>query len=157
MFLNGTAMAGQADHGNLLGSPLIGPARTAPDYRFFAVRDEFPGLVPIAAADLGGVSEGGSIVGELYEVDDEVWRTSLGPGEPPELELGVIELHDGSRANAMLLQLDRVADKAELVDITAFGGWRAYQAHLAGEPASPTAAQVAGVPPSQVDEEPDRR
>ena len=47
MFLNGTAMSGQKDHGAIAGATFVGPARTAPRYRFFAVRDEFPGLFPV--------------------------------------------------------------------------------------------------------------
>jgi gamma-glutamylcyclotransferase (GGCT)/AIG2-like uncharacterized protein YtfP len=134
MFLNGTAMAGQPDHHRLLGAPFLGAVRTAPAYRFFAVRDQFPGLVP---ADDGPAGGGAAIAGELYELDETAWATSLGPGEPPELELGTVELEDGSTANAMLLRPERVADPGQLVDITAFGGWRAYQAHLAGEATAP--------------------
>jgi hypothetical protein len=135
MFLNGTAMAGQADHHNLRGAPLIGPARTAPKYRFLAVRDEFPGLLPVTEPDEAGVTEAGSIVGELYQLDEEVWRTSLGPAEPRELELGEIELEDGSIVNAMILVPERVTPGDKVVDITGFGGWRAYQASLAGREA----------------------
>jgi hypothetical protein len=40
MFLNGTAMSGQPDHGAVEGAPLVGAVRTAPQYRFFAIRDE---------------------------------------------------------------------------------------------------------------------
>jgi gamma-glutamylcyclotransferase (GGCT)/AIG2-like uncharacterized protein YtfP len=132
MFLNGTAMQGQPDHPNLLGAPIIGPARTAPRYRFFAVRDEFPGLVPGDAETPYGPGEPASIQGELYELEESVWHTSLGPGEPPELELGTIELDDGSQVNAMILQFDRIAPGDKVVEITSFGGWRAYQSSLRG-------------------------
>lgn len=121
MFLNGTAMSRQPDHHHLDGAPLLGEVRTAARYRFYAVRDEFPGLVP--------VDEGGSSVeGELYELDDEVWRTSLGPSEPSELTLGQVELADGRTVHAMILDPSVLAD-ADLVDITALGSWRR---HLAG-------------------------
>jgi gamma-glutamylcyclotransferase (GGCT)/AIG2-like uncharacterized protein YtfP len=123
MFLNGTAMSGQKDHGAVIGATLLGPARTAAAYRFFAVRDSFPGLLPVESGGL-------SIVGELYEMTDEMLFDQLLPQEPAELELGSIELEDGSTAHAMILQPERVsADKA--VDIADLGGWRAYQAHLA--------------------------
>ncbi len=118
MFLNGTAMRGQQDHRYLNGAPFLGEVRTAARYRFYAVRSEFPGLVPVETA-------GGSIVGELYDVDDEVWRTSLGPSEPAELTLGTIELDDGRRVQAMLLDTT-VVPPDDLSDITEAGGWRAY-------------------------------
>jgi len=124
MFLNGTAMSGQKDHGAIDGATFLGPARTAPNYRFFAVRDEYPGLFE--------VSEGGvSVEGELYEMEDEVLFESLLPAEPKELELGTIELSDGQIVNAMQLQPNRLVAGDKVVDIADFGGWRAYQAHLA--------------------------
>jgi len=46
------------------------------------------------------------------------------PGEPPGLELGVIELADGSGSLAMVL---RRAYAADLVDISAQASWRAYR------------------------------
>jgi gamma-glutamylcyclotransferase (GGCT)/AIG2-like uncharacterized protein YtfP len=124
MFLNGTAMSGQPDHAAIAGATFVGPARTAPKYRFFAVRDTFPGLFP--------VGEGGaSIVGELYELTQELLLDGLMPGEPGELELGMIELDDGQAVNAMLLQPERLVPGDKVVDITALGGFRAYQSFMA--------------------------
>lgn len=120
MFLNGTAMSGQPDHHHLDGSLFLGAVNTATRYRFYAVRDEFPGLVPV---DAGGAS----VEGELYEIDDEVWRTSLGPSEPAELTLGEIELLDGRYVAAMVLDPARLAED-DLADITATGGWRRHLA-----------------------------
>ncbi len=129
MFLNGTAMSGQSDHHHLGNAPFLGDVRTAPRYRFYAVRGEFPGLVPVEDG-------GASITGELYDVDDEVWRTSLGPSEPTELTLGSIELSDGRMVRAMLLNLQRVAH-SELEDITSLGSWRAYLAGQGLRPPQP--------------------
>ncbi|MEU0970999.1 gamma-glutamylcyclotransferase [Streptomyces sp. NPDC005917] len=123
MFLNGTAMSGQKDHAAIAGAVLIGAARTAPGYRFFAVRDEFPGLLPVE-------SGGASIDGELYEMSQELLFDSLLPQEPSELELGSIQLVDGSTVRAMILQPERIAPQDKVVDIADFGGWRAYQRHL---------------------------
>lgn len=120
VFLNGTAMAGGADHKNIKGAPFLGAAITAPQYRFYSVGDRFPGLVPVE-------SGGGAINGELYEVAEDAWFNSLLPNEPPELRAGVITLSDGSTANAMILELDR-ANMEEVRDITEFGGFRAYMA-----------------------------
>lgn len=119
MFLNGTAMAGQADHRHIAGSRFLGERRTAPLYRFYAVRDEFPGLVP---AEEGGAS----ILGELYEIAVPVWRDQLLPNEPSELTPGRVELDDGTTAHVMLLDLSRVRKGDKLVDISELGGWRTY-------------------------------
>ena len=123
MFLNGTAMRGQRDHAAIAGATFLGPARTAPHYSFFAIRDEFPGLFPVAES-------GVAIVGELYELSEEMLYQSLMPGEPAELELGVIELATGDIVNAMLLQPERLNPDDTVVDISHLGGFRAYQAHL---------------------------
>jgi gamma-glutamylcyclotransferase (GGCT)/AIG2-like uncharacterized protein YtfP len=123
MFLNGTAMSGQKDSASHAGSTLVGPARTAAHYRFYAVRDEFPGLFPVA--------EGGRhIVGELYDIPDDILRDRLLPSEPHELEIGDIELDDGQVVAAMLLQPGRIAAGDKVVDIAEFGGFRAYLAFL---------------------------
>jgi gamma-glutamylcyclotransferase (GGCT)/AIG2-like uncharacterized protein YtfP len=123
MFLNGTAMSGQKDHAAHAGSTFIGPATTAARYRFFAVRDEFPGLYPVAAG-------GRSIVGELYDIPDGILRNTLLPSEPAELELGEIDLVDGESVNAMLLVPARLAAGDKVVDISELGGFRAYQRFL---------------------------
>jgi gamma-glutamylcyclotransferase (GGCT)/AIG2-like uncharacterized protein YtfP len=124
MFLNGTAMRGQKDHGAVAAATLIGPARTAEGYRFYAVRDEFPGLLPVADGP-------GGIVGELYEMSPELLHEGLLPAEPAELELGEIRLDDGQTVHAMHLVPARLVPGDTVVDITAFGGFRAYQAFLA--------------------------
>jgi gamma-glutamylcyclotransferase (GGCT)/AIG2-like uncharacterized protein YtfP len=124
MFLNGTAMSGQKDHRAVTGATFVGAARTAPGYRFFAVRDEFPGLLPVPAG-------GAAIVGELYEMTDELLLEGLMPQEPAELELGEIQLDDGRTVNAMHLVPGRLVPGDKVVDITALGGFRAYQAFLA--------------------------
>jgi hypothetical protein len=124
MFLNGTAMRGQPDHHAVAGSTYLGPRRTAARYRFVAVRNAFPGLLPMCQG-------GNSIEGELYELSEDVLFRSLMPEEPAELELGTIALDDGEIVNAMHLQPDRLVPGDLVVDITAFGGWRTYQRHLA--------------------------
>jgi gamma-glutamylcyclotransferase (GGCT)/AIG2-like uncharacterized protein YtfP len=130
MFLNGTAMSGQADHHAVAGATFIGAAHTAPRYRLIAVRDAFPGLL-----DAG--ESGGSIVGELYEMEESLLVGTLLPAEPDELELDTIELLDGEIVNSMCLRLERLARDDRVVDITALGGWRAYQRFLSDNLALP--------------------
>jgi hypothetical protein len=137
MFLNGTAMSGQPDHHAIAGATFIGPATTAPHYRFLAVRDAFPGLLPVDG-------DGNAIVGELYEMDERTLFGSLLPEEPAELELGTIELADGQIVNSMHLQPERVAAGDKVVDISSFGGWRTYQRSLHDDDAPPGPASASG-------------
>lgn len=139
MFLNGTAMSGQMNHSAHRGSTFLGPAQTAARYRFFAIRDEFPGLYPVA-------SGGRVIQGELYDIPDPVLQDHLLPSEPPELVFGRIELLDGEKVNAMLLVPSRLAPGDRVVDISELGGFRAYQRFLASNAAVATILTVDPVP-----------
>lgn len=121
LMTNGEGMSGGRLHHNIEGHPFVGPARTAAKYRFFSVRDEFPGICPATSGS------GGSVQGELYDVPLEVLRDRFLPDEPPELELGVIELDDGRATLCMVL---REPERDRHTDITEFGGWRAYQESL---------------------------
>jgi len=121
IFFNGQAMVGGPFHDSV-AEHLIGPVRTAPGYRFFSIRDVCPGLLADPAATT-------SIEGELYDVPLEHLRDVILPGEPRELELGVITLADGTPSLSMLLargELERDVHR----EITAFGGWRGYLATL---------------------------
>lgn len=97
---------------------------TAARYRFYSVRDEFPGLHPVAA---GGVS----VPGELYEVSYAVLRDSLLPAEPPELELGIVELDDASGSLAMRMRPEALTAPG-VIDISDYGGWLSYTRHVSG-------------------------
>ena len=121
MFLNGDGMRGGRAHYTIEGVPLIGERRTAPLYRFYSVRDEFPAL-HLAA-------EGGQpILGELYDVPMGPLSALLAT-EPPELELSIIELKDGELSFAMVLR-DVEHARGIHLDITSYGGWRAFRASL---------------------------
>jgi hypothetical protein len=120
MFVNGQAMSGGSLSGALAGGRFLGATDTAPLYRFFSVRDEFPGLIKVA---VGGVA----VPGELYEIGYEVLRDGLLPREPVELELGVIQLADGSGSLSMRMR-DAALHLPGVVDISDAGGWHAYLA-----------------------------
>jgi hypothetical protein len=121
MFLNGDGMRGGPAHRHIEGVPLIGEQRTAPAYRFYSVRDEFPGLYPIRVG-------GQPVLGELYDVPMALLRALLA-SEPPELELSIVELERGELSFGMVL---REAEHGRGLhrDITSYGGWRAYRAAL---------------------------
>jgi gamma-glutamylcyclotransferase (GGCT)/AIG2-like uncharacterized protein YtfP len=119
MFVNGQAMSGGELHDALAEARFLGPVETAPIYRFYSVRDEFPGI--------HHVPDGGAAVpGELYELDYALLREQLLPREPAELELGVIELADGTGTLSMVMRAAAIGLPG-VTDITAAGGWRTYR------------------------------
>jgi hypothetical protein len=129
MFVNGQAMSGGSIHGPLARhGDLIGVVRTAPQYRFWSCRDEFPGLQPVT-------SGGWAVPGELYAVDYAVLRSALLPLEPPELELTVIALADGTGSLSMRFR-DAVSDRADelLRPIPPGMGWSEYLDRPVGRP-----------------------
>ncbi|GAB1511242.1 allophanate hydrolase-related protein [Actinophytocola sp. KF-1] len=119
MFLNGGAMRGEPLHHLLDGAEPVAETTTAPKYRFYSVGDACPALHPVAHG-------GAAVAGELYDLPMDVLRDRLLPSEPHELELGVIELADGSSSFAMLLRRPYTSH-TRLTDITAIGDWRAYK------------------------------
>jgi gamma-glutamylcyclotransferase (GGCT)/AIG2-like uncharacterized protein YtfP len=120
LMTNGEGMRGGRLHDNIAEHPFVGERRTAAKYRFYSVRDEFPGIAPVNEG-------GGSVRGELFDVPLEVLRDRFLPAEPAELELGVIELEDGTATLSMVL---RKGERDRHKDITEHGGWRAYRETL---------------------------
>lgn len=119
VFLNGDGMRGGPLHHRLDGAPLVRTARSAPKYRYFSVGDRFPAMCE--------VGDGGhAVAGEVYDVPLDILRTRLIPGEPPELELGLVELADGATCLATVLRKE-FAGSSELTDISEIGDWRAYR------------------------------
>ena len=121
LFPNGEGMRGGRVHPSIAHHTYLGEARTAPRYRFYVCDGRFPALWPVAE---GGVS----VPGELYALLLEAVRDEFMPVEPPELELAVIELADGSASLAVVLRPEVHARGQGLVDISHHGGWRAFQA-----------------------------
>ena len=122
IFLNGTGMAGQATHWIVGDSPLVAATSTAPRYRFHAVDGAYPALEDVGP----GHPAGASVVGEIYDVSYAQLREVLLPAEPAGLELGAIELADGTGSLAMILRRP-YADQPDLTDISRLGSWRDYQ------------------------------
>lgn len=122
MFLNGGGMRGGPLHHQLQGAPLVRVARSAAKYRYYSVGDRFPAMREVPAG-------GCSVVGEVYDLPLETLRDHLLPAEPPELELGVVELDDGTACLATVLR-GEFAGAANLRDISEIGDWRAYLAGL---------------------------
>lgn len=127
MFVNGEAMSGGRLNLHLSAATFVRPCRTAARYRFFSVRDEFPGLHPVD-------DDGHSVPGELYEVSYAVLRERLLPAEPPELELGIIELDDGSGSLSMRMRPKALAALG-VTDISEHDGWLNYLRNVHGKEA----------------------
>lgn len=117
LFVNGEGMRGGKVHHNIAAHPFLGECTTAARYRLYSVRDEFPGMAEVDP------SNGGVVPGELYDVSLRTLLDHFLPNEPEELELGVIELADGSAALAMQLRLE---ERGRHRDITDVGGWWTY-------------------------------
>ena len=126
MFLNGGGMRGGPIHHHIESiAEFVGEVWTVPLYRFYSVRDEFPGIYLIG--------DGGyAIVGELYELPLGVLRDRLLPVEPAELELSIIELEDSSASLSMVMRETELKSPG-VVDISEHGGWRAYRESLTGK------------------------
>jgi len=103
------------------GGTLVRRARTAPDYRLFALPDTVP--------PKPGLIRDPSFAGPGLDV--EVWMLpadSFGrfvANIPAPLGVGKITLDDGSAVTGFLCESHAVIAAKE---ITAFGGWRAYLA-----------------------------
>lgn len=119
MFLNGTAMSGGADHHLVGDAALLARTTTAPRYRFHAVGGRYPALEDVGAG-------GAAVEGEVYELSYDQLREVLLPGEPAGLELGVVELADGSGSLAMVLRREYTR-VLPLEDLSAPANWRAYR------------------------------
>ncbi|QGF23134.1 allophanate hydrolase [Raineyella fluvialis] len=103
------------------GGVLVGPVRTGPIYRLYALATTpaKPGLVRVRG-DAGGAS----VVGELWRLP-VAGLGHLVAGLPRPMTIGSVELEDGRVVPGFLCEPAAVAD-AE--DITAWGGWRSWVA-----------------------------
>lgn len=83
---------------------------------------------PPANPNTGPEAHGVSVTGELYDVPWDVLRESLLPAEPAELELGVIELEDGSGCLSMVRRRSYREPAGLYRDISEHADWRSYTA-----------------------------
>ena len=74
------------------------------------------------------VDNGVGVPGELYELSYADLREKLLPREPPELELGVIEMADGTGSLSMRMRADAIGAPG-VIDISDAGGWHRYLAN----------------------------
>jgi allophanate hydrolase len=98
---------------------LVGQARTAPDYRFYALPGTVPpkpGLRRVAAG------QGARIALEIWEMPVEHYGSFVAMIPAP-LGIGTLTLENGSSVQGFVCEAQAL-EGAE--DITHFGGWRAY-------------------------------
>ncbi|MBE9178127.1 gamma-glutamylcyclotransferase [Oculatella sp. LEGE 06141] len=122
VFICGSALRGQPDHGNLQSATFIKEAHTRPMYRLHAAAD---GWHPaIYAVDADGIS----IPGEVYELTQEQYDHLLST-EPPNMYPGDVVLEEGEVLTAMLYPRELV-EQYNWLDISHLGGWAAYKASV---------------------------
>ena len=120
VFICGSALRGQPDHGNLQSASFLKEAKTAPNYRLHSVKDGWhPGIYAVEA-------EGVSIAGELYRLSREQYDHLLST-EPPDMYPAEVILEDGERAIAILYPQSLI-EAHGWPDISSYGGWAAYKA-----------------------------
>ena len=125
VFICGSALRGQPDHGNLGEAKFIKEAKTRPIYRLHAAENGWhPAIYQV---ENGGIS----IPGEVYELTIEQFE-NLASGEPPHMYPADVILADGEVLTAFLYPQELV-EKYNWVDISDYGGWAAYKASVASK------------------------
>jgi allophanate hydrolase len=116
----GAHLSGMALNSELkaLGGRLLETARTAPDYKLYALDTSppKPGMLRVAAG------AGSSIELELWALSAASFGKFVA-AIPPPLSIGTIRLADGGGVKGFIVE---AADVDGARDISAFGGWRAF-------------------------------
>jgi len=119
VFICGSALRGQPDHGNLQGAKFIRTSRTETRYRLHAAGDGWhPAIYEVSA---GGIS----IPGEVYEMQDDEFEY-LASNEPPHMYPTDVYLEDGEVLTAFFYPQE-LTEKFNWIDISDLGGWAAYK------------------------------
>ncbi|MCX7742333.1 MAG: allophanate hydrolase [Tepidimonas sp.] len=119
----GAHLSGLPLNGQLLEREgrLVAPTRTAPRYRLYALPDgRRPGLVRVQ-------KDGRPIECELWEMPATAFGSFVDQVAAP-LAIGKVELDDGRWVNGFVCE---AAGIEGAIDITAYGGWRAWLARCA--------------------------
>jgi len=118
----GAHLRGQPLHGQLLElqASFVSAARTTSDYRLYALDTvpPKPGLVRV------GDGSGASIDVEIYELDDAAFGRFV-DAVPAPLCIGKVRLTDAGEVSGFLCEPAAITNAVEITD---FGGWRAYLA-----------------------------
>lgn len=119
VFICGSALRGQPDHGNLQGARFIRATKTAARYRLHAVKNGWhPGIYEVS-------HNGIAIPGELYALTAKQYE-HLVSTEPPHMYPAEVTLETGEIAIAMLYP-ETLIKAHNWPDISDAGGWAAYK------------------------------
>lgn len=119
VFICGSALRGQPDHGNLQDATFLGAARTIGGYRIHAVKNGWhPGIYAVS-------SNGVSIPGELYRLSKDSFDYLVST-EPPDMYPADILLEDGRTATAMFYPEQLIRENG-WPDISDYGGWISFR------------------------------
>ncbi len=122
VFICGSALRGQPDHGNLQNAKFIRAANTQSRYRLHAAGDAWhPAIYEV---ETGGIS----IPGEVYEMQDDEFNY-LANNEPPHMYPTDVYLEDGEVLTAFFYPQELI-EKFNWIDISHLGGWAAYKNSL---------------------------
>jgi gamma-glutamylcyclotransferase (GGCT)/AIG2-like uncharacterized protein YtfP len=115
--VNGTLMRGFSLNQNLLdvNAEFVSDARTAPKYRLWSIRDEYPAMIR-------DENNGAKIDVEIWKLSAEALVTII-QNEPTGLVVGKIELEEGKSMLGVLGEAFIVVGQKE---ITEWKGWRTY-------------------------------
>lgn len=112
------------------GGAFVRDARTAPDYRLYALDTVPPKPGLVRTPDAGQASTVG-IAGEVWRLPAAGFGTFVA-ALPAPMAIGTVSLADGTDVTGFLVEPHAV-EGAE--DITHHGGWRAYRSQTVGAPA----------------------
>jgi allophanate hydrolase len=119
----GAHLSGLPLNGELraLGARLLEAARTAPDYKLYALNGTVPPKPGLLRIDAG---KGASVDLEVWALPSQAFGQFI-DGVAAPLSIGTVTLADGSGVKGFLVEAAAVAGAR---DISSFGGWRAYLA-----------------------------
>jgi allophanate hydrolase len=121
----GAHLSGMALNGELtgLGGRLLRSAKTAPDYRLYAL-DTSPARPGMLRVEAGA---GASIELEVWALSAAAFGKFVA-AVPPPLSIGTIRLAGGRTVKGFIVE---AADIGRARDISSFGGWRAFATQTA--------------------------
>ncbi len=124
--VNGTLMRGLELNPRMIatGARFLRETTTAPEYRLWSINDVHPAMIRVRTG-------GAAIAVEVWQVPAEGLAQIL-TSEPPGLSIGKVRLADGAETLGVIGEPALCEGQLE---ITEYGGWRAYIASRNGAPA----------------------
>ncbi len=102
-----------------LGAKFIRAVKTSPDYQLYALAGQ---TIPKPGLQRGDAGQGSAIEVEVWSLSPAAFGKFVA-AIPPPLGIGTLELADGTKPKGFLVEKIGLTDA---IDISHFGGWRAY-------------------------------